>query len=90
MSTKKPHRGLAARLAIALIGGYRRFISPLLGHRCRYLPSCSVYSEEAIVHYGLLRGGWMGLKRIGRCHPFNEGGFDPVPEPSTSHTGSPA
>ena len=62
--------------AIAL---YRRFISPLLGANCRYHPTCSAYAVEAIEVHGLRRGGWMGIRRIGRCHPFRDGGFDPVP-----------
>lgn len=58
---------------------YRRLLSPVLGRNCRYLPTCSEYAYEAIGEYGALRGGWMALKRVGRCHPFREGGFDPVP-----------
>lgn len=63
-----------------LIRGYRAAISPLLGPRCRYLPSCSHYTEEAIVRHGLWRGGLLGLWRILRCHPFARGGMDEVPE----------
>lgn len=63
-----------------LIRSYRRFVSPLLGQNCRYNPTCSSYSLEAITRFGSIRGGWMAVKRIGRCHPFREGGNDPVPE----------
>jgi putative membrane protein insertion efficiency factor len=63
-----------------LIRGYQLIISPLLGNNCRFYPSCSSYTLEAIERFGVLRGGWLGLKRIGRCHPWNPGGIDPVPE----------
>ena len=69
----------AARVLVALITGYRRFISPLLGARCRFAPSCSAYALEAVREHGALRGTWLAVRRIGRCHPFNPGGFDPVP-----------
>jgi putative membrane protein insertion efficiency factor len=62
-----------------LIRGYQLAISPLLGPRCRFYPSCSHYALEAIEIHGAVRGTWLALKRIGRCHPWNEGGFDPVP-----------
>jgi putative membrane protein insertion efficiency factor len=68
------------RLLRLLIRGYSLLISPLLGNNCRYYPTCSAYTEEAIERFGVLRGLWMGLKRISRCHPFHEGGVDPVPE----------
>jgi len=64
---------------LALIRFYQRFISPLLGSNCRYYPTCSHYMAEAIEKYGVRRGGWMGMKRIMRCHPWQRGGFDPVP-----------
>ncbi|ATE72530.1 Protein YidD [Lysobacter capsici AZ78] len=67
------------RLLIALLRGYKRWISPLLGQRCRFHPSCSAYSMEAIGRFGALKGSWLTLKRLGRCHPLHPGGFDPVP-----------
>ncbi len=63
-----------------MIRGYGRFVSPLLGKNCRYNPTCSSYALESITRYGTMRGGWMAAKRIGRCHPFREGGNDPVPD----------
>lgn len=69
---------LAARMAVALIRGYQLVIRPLLSGSCRYLPTCSEYAVEAILTHGAVRGGWMGLKRILRCHPFGGSGLDPV------------
>ena len=69
----------AARVLMSLISGYRRFISPLLAPRCRFAPSCSAYALEAVREHGAPRGTWLAVRRIGRCHPFNPGGFDPVP-----------
>jgi putative membrane protein insertion efficiency factor len=68
-----------------LIRGYQLTLSPLLGPRCRFYPSCSHYAMEAIETHGALRGVWLTVKRIGRCHPFNDGGFDPVPCSKHSH-----
>lgn len=67
------------RLVLALIRFYRRFISPALPPSCRFTPTCSEYTYEAIERYGVARGGWLGVKRIVRCNPFNPGGYDPVP-----------
>jgi uncharacterized protein len=69
----------AAWMAIAVVRAYQLFLSPLLPAACRYTPTCSAYAVEALERYGLVRGGWMALKRIGRCHPFRPGGSDPVP-----------
>ena len=68
-----------ARLLVLLIGGYRRFLSPLLGRHCRYEPTCSAYALEAVTTHGALRGSGLALKRIARCHPWGGGGLDPVP-----------
>lgn len=69
---------------VALIRGYQRVLSPWLGMRCRYYPTCSAYTIEAIERFGLFRGGWLGLRRIGRCQPFavlgGGEGLDPVPQ----------
>lgn len=66
--------------ALALIRLYRRLVSPSLGANCRYLPTCSAYAAEAIERHGMVRGGWLAMRRVGRCHPFREGGYDPVPD----------
>ncbi len=71
--------GLAARFLIAAIRGYQLGISPGLGVRCRFEPSCSRYAAEAIERHGALRGGWLGLRRLLRCHPGTPPGYDPVP-----------
>jgi putative membrane protein insertion efficiency factor len=68
-----------ARLLMIPIAGYRRFISPLLGPRCRFAPSCSEYALGALAEHGAVRGLWLAARRIARCHPFNPGGYDPVP-----------
>ena len=67
------------RVFLFLIDVYRRYISPLKSPCCRYIPTCSEYAMIAIERYGAMRGGWLALKRSLRCHPFHEGGYDPVP-----------
>ena len=67
------------RAVVQLIRLYQVTLSPLLGPRCRFQPTCSGYAIEAVQIHGVLRGGWMSVRRIGRCHPFNAGGVDPVP-----------
>jgi uncharacterized protein len=66
-------------VTLAIIRFYQRFISPLLPPSCRFTPTCSHYGYEAIQKYGFMKGGWLAIKRVGRCHPFNPGGYDPVP-----------
>ncbi|KPJ70247.1 hypothetical protein AMJ44_00610 [candidate division WOR-1 bacterium DG_54_3] len=67
------------KYALALIKGYKIFISPLLGNHCRFHPSCSAYTYEAIQKFGLLKGVYLGGKRLLKCHPFHPGGVDLVP-----------
>ena len=71
----------------ALIKAYRYTISPLLGPRCRFYPTCSAYALEAIELHGSIRGIWLTLRRIARCHPWHEGGCDPVPGLEHHHHG---
>ncbi len=72
-------RSPLARCCTALIHFYQRYLSPLKPPCCIYYPSCSEYAVQAIAKYGVLKGGWLAVKRICRCHPFHEGGYDPVP-----------
>ena len=67
------------RVLLFLIRFYRRHISPLRPPCCRYIPTCSQYALEAVEKYGALKGSWLALRRLLRCHPFHEGGYDPVP-----------
>ena len=68
------------KILMLLIRGYQLGISPLLGPRCRFYPSCSCYAHTALERFGVLHGSWLAVRRIARCHPLHEGGFDPVPE----------
>ena len=71
---------MITRFLIKLLRGYKRYISPHLGHHCRFVPTCSQYALEAVEKYGAVKGGWLALKRFLRCHPFHKGGwYDPVP-----------
>ena len=66
-------------LLVSLLRAYQYAISPFLGRRCRYYPSCSEYAVEAVEKHGAIKGGWLGVKRVCRCHPWHPGGYDPVP-----------
>jgi putative membrane protein insertion efficiency factor len=75
------------RAAVALlIRVYQWTVSPLLGPRCRFYPSCSQYALEAVLRFGVLKGSWLAVLRLGRCHPWHAGGFDPVPS-APPHSG---
>ena len=80
--------GPVAFVLILLVRAYRRFLSPLLGQQCRFHPSCSAYGLEALQVHGAARGTWLTARRIARCHPFNPGGYDPVPPKKTSESPS--
>lgn len=66
-------------VALVMLRFYKRFISPLLPPMCRFEPTCSVYTMQAVEKYGAFRGVWLGVRRLARCHPLNPGGWDPVP-----------
>ena len=72
-------RKLFVRLLLTPVYFYRYLLSPLLGVNCRFTPTCSTYTIEAVEKYGALRGGWLAVKRIGKCHPFGSSGHNPVP-----------
>jgi len=74
-----PEPSLPSKAAVALIRFYKRWISPLLPPACRFTPTCSQYAMEAFIKHGALRGFWLSLWRLLRCHPFHPGGYDPVP-----------
>lgn len=68
------------RLLVGLITIYQKLVSPRLGANCRYRPTCSTYAVEAVTRFGVMKGGWLALRRLGRCHPLRPGGYDPVPD----------
>ena len=68
------------KIISGIIGFYRYVISPILGPRCRYTPTCSEYSQTAVMRFGVIKGGWISIKRILSCHPWGNSGYDPVPE----------
>ncbi|MFT7558396.1 MAG: putative membrane protein insertion efficiency factor [Flavobacteriales bacterium] len=86
-STETPRKSRLVLPFIGLIRLYQLVLSPLIGQRCRFYPSCSHYSEEALKTHGLLKGIFLSVTRILRCHPWHEGGYDPVPnKQQTKHS----
>ena len=73
-----------SKLLIALVRLYKIVVSPLLGHHCRFYPSCSSYAEQAIAEHGAIKGCYLAMRRLGKCHPWHEGGVDPVPPQSST------
>ncbi|MBW3666226.1 MAG: membrane protein insertion efficiency factor YidD [Actinobacteria bacterium] len=73
-------RTVPRRATVGLIAVYQKMVSARTGPHCRYQPTCSAYAAEAISRFGALRGGWLALRRLGRCHPLRPGGHDPVPD----------
>ena len=69
----------AARAVVAVVAGYQHWISPLLGAACRFAPTCSEYARLAVLEHGAARGSWLALRRLLRCHPLHQGGYDPPP-----------
>ncbi len=82
MSVPRPVQVVFAipkRIALGMVGFYRKYISPMFPPSCRYVPTCSEYAMIALQRYGFIKGSWMAIKRICRCHPWHPGGYDPVP-----------
>jgi len=79
MLAQNDEHQIMKQVALLLIRFYQRFLSPLMGSSCRFQPTCSHYTYEAIEKHGIGRGVWLGARRILRCHPWNPGGYDPVP-----------
>jgi len=75
----RPFAQLPRRLGMLLIRAYQAVLSPLFPPACRFTPTCSAYALTSVERYGLIKGGWLAAKRIGRCHPWSPGGYDPVP-----------
>ncbi len=81
-------RSVGVSVLVFIIDAYRLLLSPWLGRSCRFEPTCSNYAKAAIQRFGPIKGSWMALRRIGRCHPWHPGGYDPVPEKKASHSAS--
>lgn len=79
MTAERTERRLSAMPLVALIKAYQKVVSPMMGRNCRYSPTCSAYAVEALQVHGVLKGGMLALRRLGRCQPLFEGGYDPVP-----------
>ncbi len=77
------------RILITLIKAYQYLVSPYLAPSCRYTPSCSCYAQESLQAHGVFKGGWLAIKRVLRCHPWHEGGYDPVPGTEVCHRHQP-
>jgi putative membrane protein insertion efficiency factor len=88
MSEPRLRSRFSVSVALLVVRGYQLMLRPMLSGQCRYLPTCSEYAAEAIATHGVLRGGWMGLTRVMRCHPFGGSGFDPVPLDSRRSLGA--
>lgn len=86
-SPVQPH-GPVAKALLAVLRGYRNWISPLFPPSCRFFPSCSVYAMDAVTEYGALRGSWMAVRRLSRCGPWHPGGVDPVPPRRVNGSGA--
>lgn len=80
-----PRMGMPAAILALPVRGYRLFLSPWIGHGCRFQPTCSAYALEALRRHGALRGGWLTLRRLARCHPWGGQGYDPVPGADPDH-----
>jgi uncharacterized protein len=74
---------VGSRIACGMVRGYQLLLRPLLPAACRFQPSCSEYAREALSRHGVMRGGWLALRRLARCHPWNPGGYDPPPDALT-------
>ncbi len=80
MTERRTRMSPAAVIATWAIKAYQRLVSPAMGRNCRFQPTCSTYALEAVTVHGFVRGSWLGLRRLARCHPLHDGGYDPIPE----------
>ena len=76
------------KFLVLIIRGYQYLISPLLGPHCRFYPTCSYYAQDAVQRHGVFKGGWLAIQRVCRCHPWHDGGEDPVPESASEENES--